>query len=135
VRVCPSRGPTEQFTKFVSANIGSPFIDPGSFNRQLRSPSPQARAASLLLHPKPIKSTSQNRTTGRTTNSRQLSTLEPRGSPLLYRFADRPGGFYNQHNSNLFNDQLEYLCDPYERKQDIEREEYMKNMSKVLRLD
>ena len=70
-----------------------------------------------------------------TNSSRLLSTLEPRGSPLLYRFADRPGGFYNQLNSKLFNYQLEYLCDPYERKQDIEREEYIKNMTKVLVID
>jgi len=60
------------------------------------------------LHPKPIKSTSVNIMRNQTNSSRQLSTLEPRGSPLLYRFADRPGGFYNQLNSKLFNDQLEY---------------------------
>lgn len=49
-------------------------------------------------------------------------------------FADRPGGFYNRKTAEPFTsmNSIGYNEDPYERKEDISRDNYAKQNSQIL---
>lgn len=63
-----------------------------------------------------------------------MDGLDPKGSYHLTPFVKRPGGFYNRKTSEPFTNlnQIGYGIDPYERKEDLARDEYARLNSKIL---
>jgi len=135
MQVKPCRSAKETFTRFISNSIGDPFKDSGSFNRTLRESSPVLRAASVT-HSSPF-STTGNKTIRKAEFAYNLNVLEPKGSHALRAFCDRPMGMYNRKTAEPFTslNGIGYKEDPYERKEDIIREEYNRLNSLVLKKD
>lgn len=63
-----------------------------------------------------------------------LITSDNKGSNALSPFVNRPSGFYNRKTSEPFTNlnQIGYVEDPHERKQDLLREEYARLNKKIL---
>jgi len=55
-----------------------------------------------------------------------IQSEEPKGAKSLAPFVNRNSGFYNKKTTDPFStlNVIGYKEDPYERKQDIERQEY-----------
>ena len=82
--------------------------------------------------------TQGNRTVRKSEFAYNDITGEPKGSHALRPFVDRPGGFYNRKTAETFTPQNGlgyYKEDPYERKEDINREEYARLNSLILHKD
>ena len=120
------RGTKETFEKFKSNGIGDPYIDAGQYI--MRKPD---RAMSQMNKSKPWVNSGSNKKV-----KKSEFTYVPEGPPArptpetLPRFKTRVKAepFTNQNN-------LGYSEDPYERAQDIERDEYANGNSKILRRD
>ena len=127
----PSKPANETFSRFISNACGDSYQDPGRFNASLRSTSPILKQASLT-HSSPFN-TQGNRTI-RKAEFAYNDTDEKKGSHALRPFADRPGGFYNRKTAEPFTslNSIGYSEDPYERKEDIIRDEYAKQNSKIM---
>lgn len=52
--------------------------------------------------------------------------------PAKRRESESRPGFFNRKNYLPFTSKIEYICDPYERKQDKEREKYAADNSRIL---
>jgi hypothetical protein len=124
----PCRKSTETFAKFVSNANGDPYVDPGTFNKQLRGSTPQKRPQSA----KPFKSAHPGNRSVKNSEFEHKDCNDPKGAYNLTPFVKRPGGFYNKKNSESFTNVIKYTEDPYERKQDMERQEYARLNSKVM---
>ena len=59
---------------------------------------------------------------------------EPKGSKSMTPFVNRTSGFYNKKTADPFSTlgAIGYKEDPYERKDDLERQEYARLNSKIL---
>ena len=125
------RSANESFTRFTSNCIGAPYNEPGRYNQSLRSTSPLLLSAATT-HSTPF-TTSGNKTVRKAEFSYTL-TSEKKGSHALRPFVNRPGGFYNRKTAEPFTNMnsIGYTEDPYERKEDISREEYARLNSKIL---
>jgi len=135
VQVNQCKSHKESFTRHINNSVGDPFQEPGTFNKTLRDTSPPLRAASVT-HYTPFK-TQGNRTVKKSEFGYNDATAEPKGSHALRPFANRPGGFYNRKTAEPFTNlnRIGYSEDPHERKEDINREEYARLNSQILRKD
>lgn len=124
VAVNPCRTSNEMFSRFNTNAIGDPFKDPGSFNKSLRSSSPKLFS--------PFKT--QGNKTVRKSEFNYIESDEPKGSHALRTFTGRFGGFYNRKTAEPFTtlNKIGYTEEPYERKEDLQREEYSRLNSKIL---
>lgn len=127
----PSKKANETFSRFISNSVGDAYNDPGRFNQSLRSTSPILKQASIT-HPTPFKT--QGNKSVRKSEFAYNDNDERKGSHALRPFADRPGGFYNRKTTEPFSNlnSIGYSEDPYERKEDISRDEYAKLNSQIL---
>ena len=75
-----------------------------------------------------------NRTVKKSEFNYVASTDEPKGATALRSFTGRPGGFYNRKTAEPFSQfkDISYIEDPYERKEDMQRDEYIRLNSKIL---
>lgn len=127
----PCRSSHETFGKFVTTATDDPYEDPGKFNQQLRGATPQKQrpqtASFKTMHP-------NNRTVKKSEFEYMAATDEPKGAAALKTFTARPGGFYNRKTAEPFTQfkGIAYMEDPYERKEDMQREEYARLNSKIL---
>jgi len=85
----------------------------------------------MLTHKKPFKSMSANKLIKHAEFKYRESTMERKGSSALLRLVDRPSGFYNIKCA-LPLKKVDYQIDPYERKEDMLKQEYVNDSSKVL---
>lgn len=108
--------PKEQFGKFVSNSIGDPYVDPGKYRLRSRSPVEQ-----------PFVSMHGHRTV-------KKSEYEHMSEKKLAPVVEQPRGLYNRKTSEPFTNlnQLGYSEDPYERKEDLARDEYARLNGKIL---
>jgi len=97
----------------------------------LRSTSPLLKSAAVG-HNTPF--TTQGNKSVRKAEFAYNDTNERKGSHALRPFADRPGGFYNRKTAEPFTNLngIGYKEDPYERKEDISREDYAKQNSQIM---
>lgn len=86
-----------------------------------------------ITHSTPFK-TQGNRTVRKSEYAYNDNTSEPKGSHSLRPFVNRTGGIYNRKTAEPFTslNEIGYAEDPYERKQDISREEYARLNNKIL---
>lgn len=117
--VNPCKAPLETFTKFNSNALGDPYQDPGKFNGNLRSSSTQA---------KPFLSMHGNRTVRK---SEHIHLSEKR--PECDKAPTLPG-FYNRKTAEPFTQfhQITHHEDPFERKEDLGRDEYARLNAKII---
>ena len=116
--VQPCKNQKATFTKLASNAIGDPYVDPGKFNGQLRSSSSVS---------KPFVNMHGNRTVR---NSEFANMSEQRKRQP----SDTRPSFVNRKTSEPFTSAngIGYALDPYERKQDLARDEYARLNSKIM---
>ena len=126
---CKKPGATESFTKFTTNAKSDPYVDPGKFNAQLRGTPkrPQSAQPSFkLAHPsaRKVKHSEFDHRDGK----------DPHGNNSLKPFCNRPSGFYNRKTAEPFTNQngIGYSEDPYERNQDLNRDETARLNSAIL---
>ena len=124
VNPCKGTTATEGFGKFESNALGDPYVDPGKYNNSLRKP----RSHSALSKPFLTSSNKKIRK-----SEFEYIPLGPPARPnpeTAPRFATRvkPEPFTS------FN-KLGYTEDPYERKQDLNRDEYARLNGKIIYRD
>ena len=127
----PCKSANHTFTKFVTNAIGDAYIDPGTYNKSLRSSTPINRPNSAKVTP--FKSSHPNNRTVKKSEFEYKESDEPKGHQSMTAFVNRPGGFYNKKTSEPFStfSTIGYQEDPYERKQDFARDEYARLNSKI----
>jgi hypothetical protein len=117
----PCKGPraTESFTKFTTAAKDDPYVDPGSFNKSLRSQSAKPRERPQTAT-KPWKNSHPSARKVKNSEFEYFEGKDPAGHPALKAFCKRPMGFYNKKGCDPFTsaNDLGYSEDPYERKED-----------------
>lgn len=88
----------------------------------------------MIVHSTPFKNTHGNSLKKNAEYDYRLNTIEPKGSHSLRPFVDRPSGFYNRKTREPFTNMntIGYTIDPYERKDDMIREEYARLNNKIL---
>lgn len=112
----PSRRCGDTFTKLQSNCIGDPYIDPGQYYLR-RGTSAQ---------PRPFMPSGSNKLV------KKSEFEHMHNGPAKRRESESRPGFFNRKNYLPFTSKIEYICDPYERKQDNEREKYAADNSKIL---
>ena len=130
----PAKDSKHSFTKFVTTNVGDPYIDVGHFNNKLRNGgqalSSAERAASQIIHKKPFLSSHGHKLIKNTEFDYRANSGERKGSTELRPYVDRlVSGFYNRKTShepftNL--NTIGYQEDPYERAEDLRTRDYAK---------
>lgn len=126
---CKKAGATETFGKHVSTANGDPYVDPGNFNKSLRGSSQRPQSAKQpsfkLSHP-----------SARKVKHSEFEYVDgnPHGNYSLIPFCKKESGFYNRKSTQEFTtlNGIGYAEDPYERKQDQEREEYAKQNNRIM---
>ena len=115
----PCKATHESFTKFTSNALGDPYVDPGKYNASLRSSS---------CNGKPFVNMHGNRTVRKSEFPHMAEHKAKCPTP------ESKPGFYNRKTSEPFTNLngIGYQLDPYERKQDLERDEYARLNSKIL---
>jgi len=124
VNPCKGTTATEGFGKFESNALGDPYVDPGKYFNSLRKP----RSNSALS--KPFLTSSNKKI--------RKSEFEyiPLGPPARPNPETAPR-FATRVKPELFTsfNKLGYTEDPYERKQDMNRDEYARLNSKIIHRD
>ena len=119
------KGAGETFGKFTSNALGDPYIDPGQYS--LRKPRPNSQVQSPA---KPFKTQGNKKVRN---SEFQYIELGPPARPTPEskpRFATRVKA---EPFTNL--NRIGYSEDPYERKQDIGRDEYAKQNGLIIHRD
>lgn len=118
--VNPCKNQKETFTRQAFNALGDPYVDPGKFNSQLRSASTVS---------KPFLSMHGNRTVRKSEFTHMKEHPKPADKHIP--------GFYNRKTAEPFTQFKDlggqgYSEDPYERKEDLNRDEYARLNSKIL---
>lgn len=119
----PCKKASETFGKFVTNAIGDEYIDPGKYNLSLRGSMKRPSSAANL---KPFKTATCGNRKVKKSEFNYNANDDPKGSSSLSAFCKRPGGFYNKKTSDPFTslNTIGYAIDPYELKEDLQRDEY-----------
>lgn len=139
--VNPNYKGDKSFGKFTSNCIGDPYVDPNQYFLRKSAPgdlgtgvSNGIRSKSNMIggaanHGKPFGPSGSHKTVKNSEFEHHHNGPPPR--PKI----ENKKGFSTTSKPELFAKKTEYKEDPFERKQDIERDEYAKNNSKILHRD
>lgn len=127
INKCRGTTATEGFGKFESNALGDPYVDPGKFNGSLRKPRSNSVSTN---HMTPFSTTSNKKVRKSEFEYIPLGPADRPTPETAPRFATRV-------KADPFTslNKLGYSEDPYERRQDLGRDEYAKQNSKILHRD
>jgi len=117
MNVNPCKGANETFGSFISNSIGDPYVEPAMYH--LRSVSSTS---------KPFINMHGNRTVARS------EFIHMPNGPQSMKTPEKAKGLHIKKNPEPFTslNKLGYTEDPYERKEDMVRNDYSESNSKIL---
>ena len=120
----PSRKSNETFGHFISNGIGDPYVDPGKYN---------LRGSSTAIK-KPFVNMHGPRTVRKSEFEHQSPVRMTRTGEVQKGMSDTKRGFYNRKTTEPFTslNGVGYVEDPYERKEDLGRDDYARLNSKIM---
>ena len=116
MQVNPNRGVKDTFEKFKSNAIGDSYIDPGQYF--LRSQTSK--------QPNVFKSAGGRKTVKKSEFEHMHNGPLPRPNP------EKNKSYLTRSTAGLFQKNVPYEEDMFERKEDMSRNDYIKRMSKII---